>query len=790
MVNSADTQTEQAQSLEQRDDPEQKKRTVRALYLEWLKGQGVGTDLLSTYRVLIRRCDEFVTKNQIFPKGVLLEEDPTALELCYSALKKNLSFRTQPNANSMLTALTRYIAFREVNASKNKYILRAVGEEYTGSSPAHVLAQFLSGFVQWYPTSLKRIVGRPWKSKIIVSNVRKSIRDYQIGAHSAFLTYNIVLDDATEYANWLCKDFGVNPNVEIEKIDITPSAEGESDAITIVPDSAPEAKPENSNEEYTSTPDPDTNVEIKEPRDIQTVLTAYEQWLISQKALSPKSALVYRQTLKSLPTVIDRNDVDISLLSSPAPDIEAALNKCLESADFGRGRASQFRCSVMAYLEFLGQYDTGNNDSFDITLSDSAEGDAVASKEETAKITDILSAKFANGLRKESFIDLRRFKKAWEESVGSEYSKSDDDLKKTLASVCIDTGERWYLPETLLSSEDKELLDKELLHFFDGNHHVLYISQLYDSVQKQLSNNLVTPELFGVVLRSQYRRKYYFSREVIADTANVRLDIAKEIENELVCVGRPVAVNILQERLNYIPADRIEKELKNNSHFIRNTRDKETGGEFFHDSMLRFTEAEALEIVDIINGCILRDDYALRGDVLKRVSSRLPEVAERTAGYSAPGIWEVIRRRLVSQFSFTDTVACKLGVWLTNTDLLTMFCKNRTPFTWEEYKDFAREIGAQQNSKLAQQYAFRISQNQYVAKSDIAFQVDQVDAAISIYFTSDSISVEDILSFDAFPSCGYPWNHYLLEQYVWERSQKYCLDGGGNYGLSGIIRLR
>ena len=98
--------------------------------------------------------------------------------------------------------------------------------------------------------------------------------------------------------------------------------------------------------------------------------------------------------------------------------------------------------------------------------------------------------------------------------------------------MCIDTGERWYLPETLLSSEDKELLDKELLHFFDGNHHVLYISQLYDSVQKQLSNNLVTPELFGVVLRSQYRRKYYFSREVIADTANVRLDIAKEIENE------------------------------------------------------------------------------------------------------------------------------------------------------------------------------------------------------------------------------------------------------------------
>lgn len=785
MASGTDVQAIQVAALAQQNDPEQRKRTARANYLEWLKGQGVDADMIGTYRILILRCDDFVAKNRISTKGVLLEENPDALEVTYAALKKSLSFRSQPNANYMLTALKRYIAFREVASSKYKYVLHAFDNNYTGSTPAHALSLFLSDFVLWYPTCLYRIVGRSWKSKVFITSARKSIRDYQIGKQSAFLTHTITRDDATEYANWLCNEFELNSIVVIEEIVKSamapeplknPHGEGiSSDAKT------------DGSMEHTSAA---VSTESKEPKDIQTILTAYEQWLIAQKALSPKSAVVYRQTLKSLPTAVDCNDVDMTLLSAPAPVIEAALNKCLEAAEFGRGRASQFRCSVMAYLEFIGQYDSGNSGLSDVMFPDVSEDNPATNTEETERITEILSERFANGLRKESFIDLRKFKKAWEEKTGAEYLESDENLKKVIASLCIDTEERWYLPSALLSDEDKERLDRELFRFFDGKRHILYISQLYDTVQTQLTNKLVTPELFGLALRSQYRKKYYFSRDVIADAANVRLDIAKEIENELVSAGRPVTVNILQERLGYIPADRIEKELKNNSHFIRNTRDKETGGEFFHDSMLRITGAEALEIVDIINGCILRDDYALRGDVLKRISSGLPEMAERITGYSGYGVWEVIRRRLVNRFSFTDTVACKLGVWLTNTDLLTMFCKNRTPFTWEEYKDFAREIGAQQNSKIAQQYAFRVSQNQYISKSDITFQVDQADSAVSLYFVPDSIPVEDILSFDAFPSCGYPWNHYLLEQYILERSQKYCLDGGGNYGLSGTIRLR
>ena len=114
MASGTGLQAMQSATLAQQNDPEHRRRKTRANYLEWLKSQGVDADMIGTYRTLIRRCDDFVARNRISAKGVLLEENPTALEVTYSALKKSLSFRSQPNANYMLTALKRYIAFQEV----------------------------------------------------------------------------------------------------------------------------------------------------------------------------------------------------------------------------------------------------------------------------------------------------------------------------------------------------------------------------------------------------------------------------------------------------------------------------------------------------------------------------------------------------------------------------------------------------------------------------------------------------------------------------------------------------
>ena len=107
MASGTGLQAMQSATLAQQNDPEHRRRKARANYLEWLKSQGVDADMIGTYRTLIRRCDDFVARNRISAKGVLLEENPTALEVTYSALKKSLSFRSQPNANYMLTALKR-----------------------------------------------------------------------------------------------------------------------------------------------------------------------------------------------------------------------------------------------------------------------------------------------------------------------------------------------------------------------------------------------------------------------------------------------------------------------------------------------------------------------------------------------------------------------------------------------------------------------------------------------------------------------------------------------------------
>ena len=100
MASGTDLQAMQAATLAQQNDPEHRRRKARANYLEWLKSQGVDADMIGTYRTLIRRCDDFVARNRISAKGVLLEENPTALEVTYSALKKSLSFKCKLYADS------------------------------------------------------------------------------------------------------------------------------------------------------------------------------------------------------------------------------------------------------------------------------------------------------------------------------------------------------------------------------------------------------------------------------------------------------------------------------------------------------------------------------------------------------------------------------------------------------------------------------------------------------------------------------------------------------------------
>ena len=410
------------------------------------------------------------------------------------------------------------------------------------------------------------------------------------------------------------------------------------------------------------------------------------------------------------------------------------------------------------------------------------------------RIKSILMKFFPNGIRKSSSIELGKFRREWEKAEQAECSYTDEQLREQIAAICIDTGDRWYMPQSLLSDDDRKLIDDELLHFFDGAHHVLYFKAFYAQVQHLLSNSKVTPELFASALKACYCDKFHFFANFLSDQRQPVQDIAYEIRQAMISAGVPMTVAQLCERLNHLPPEKIEQTLKENSSFIKNTKNKNTGGEFFYEGMVPLTTEDAQAIGDIISGCILRERYALRADVLRRVDSQIPDIAEQMRPYSISAKWEIISRRLCNRFSFTETVACSKGNKLAATDVLSMFCQNHAPFSLQEYKDFAEEAGTQPLAYIPRDNAFRVSEKRYIAKNEIAFPVSQVDAAIELYCTGDYLPVTAICHLDpnfyAFPFVGHTWNAYMLEQYVYDHSRTFKLCFGGNTSASGIIVRR
>lgn len=89
------------------------------------------------------------------------------------------------------------------------------------------------------------------------------------------------------------------------------------------------------------------------------------------------------------------------------------------------------------------------------------------------RIESILLKAFPNGIRKSSGIELGKFRREWKNTEQAECSYTDDQLREQFEACCIDTGDRWYMPQALLNDDDRKLVDDELLRFFDGAHHVL-----------------------------------------------------------------------------------------------------------------------------------------------------------------------------------------------------------------------------------------------------------------------------------------------------------------------------
>ena len=200
--------------------------------------------------------------------------------------------------------------------------------------------------------------------------------------------------------------------------------------------------------------------------------------------------------------------------------------------------------------------------------------------------------------------------------------------------------------------------------------------------------------------------------------------------------------------------------------------------------------AEADRIGNVLDEYFVNNNYLQAFDLVPLLHSKLPNIAENLSGMTYMAVFNIVAYYLRDRFSFTKAIISPKGTSVDFTDLFRAFAAERDTFSISDLEALASEL------KLPIYWectfsggAVRVSKTEFVNRRLIQFDVDAIDAALEDLCPGDYSPLQSVSSAMMLhlPSCGYRWNGYLLQSYVYGFSKVFRLSyssfgKGGFYG--------
>ncbi|MCO5388575.1 MAG: hypothetical protein NHB14_25470 [Desulfosporosinus sp.] len=217
------------------------------------------------------------------------------------------------------------------------------------------------------------------------------------------------------------------------------------------------------------------------------------------------------------------------------------------------------------------------------------------------KVADVISARFANGFRLNSSIELSRFRNFYTNELGEEISMSDEELNKCIVASGTTFDGKIYS----VSSETKEQIKGLVKNYFADGAQAIFYAEFYAKNENWLFDESVISEDVLVGVLSEVFQRLSFRQTYFGYTTKSVFNV---LESEILRVwGDDVLLTYeqLAERLEYVPIERIKYALGQNADFIWNNT-----GEFTHVSKIDITDDETTEIVRFADTEIRTHKYA------------------------------------------------------------------------------------------------------------------------------------------------------------------------------------
>lgn len=515
----------------------------------------------------------------------------------------------------------------------------------------------------------------------------------------------------------------------------------------------------------------------------------FYRWLQDDQHMAEGTCRSYVSAIRSAEHFAEEYGLDsVRLYTSDAQEAQATADALFAHEGFLRYNNDQHNRFQAAITKLLAFY--GSDWSPTVTMPKGTETRPVKCPEITINLTPyttILVEHFPKGYRLESALDMKRFRRYYEELTGTVPDLDQARVETAIRECGIVYDGRLYMPQSMLSEEMKDQILSFIDRCFEEGRTAVYYEAIFREFSEDLlDHNIYNAEMLKAYLAHYVSDRYYFGWSYLSTEVRADIDPIDEVRQCLKQYNSPLQVVELCDSLSHITEDRIRFILGSNGEFVRNSK-----GEYFHADSLDLTEEELENIAAIIDSAIEEHEFISGNELYDAIQNKYPYTFEKNVVFSVIGWRDALKYKFAERFSFVGNIISRAGTSLSMSDIFAEFGKGRQRFSIDELEQFADSIGTTIYFDALYINAIRISHQWFVSKKSAGFSVPETDAVLERFCDGNYMPLGDVAEFSLFPDASFPWTEYLLEQYVAFFSEKFYLMHGNynkNCAVGAIVR--
>ena len=511
----------------------------------------------------------------------------------------------------------------------------------------------------------------------------------------------------------------------------------------------------------------------------------FYQWMLNDQHMAEASCRGYVSAIRGAEKyAAEHSLVFVSLLGATAEEARKTADALFSDTEFiekNEVQYNRFRAAITKLMAYLGEEWTVPDKASSVKRTNiTPKKDGV--QVDVKPYETVLIQNFPRGYRLGSTIEMKKFRRYFEEINGYALEQESDEVEEIISQCGIEHEGRVYAPEAMLSEELRDKLFDFIDKNFEEGKTVVYYEALFKEFSEDfLDQNIYDAEMLKAYIAYMAGDRYFMARSYLS---NERRSSVDPIEDVRICLkehGMPIEVDELCKTLSHIPSDRIRTLLGTYGEFVRNSK-----GEYFHADSFSVTEEELDNVAALIADEIEKHSFISGNELYDAIKGKYPYIYERNAMFSVIGWRDALKYKLGDRFSFTGNIISGKDKELSMSDVFAAYGAEQESFTLSELLAFAENMGSTIYFDALYQNAARVSQEQFVSRDDVSFQVKETDKALGRFCTGSHLALPEITDFGIFPEASHPWTPYLLEHYVAFHSKHYYLMHGG-YNRNTVV---